>query len=40
MLVIDCKAENNMLIVLLELEEAANRAAKFKTVIALIFRKP
>ena len=34
----DCNAENNMQKVLRELEEAHNRAAQFKTVIALILQ--
>jgi XTP/dITP diphosphohydrolase len=34
----DCNAENNMQKVLRELEEAPNRAAQFKTVIALILQ--
>lgn len=34
----DCNAENNMRKVLEELGETPNRAAKFKTVIALIFQ--
>ena len=34
----DCNAENNMRKVLKELKEAPNRAAQFKTVIALILK--
>ena len=34
----DCNAENNMQKVLKELKEAPNRAAQFKTVIALILK--